>query len=789
MTAITQLKRQHWEILLTLIVVLWLIWQGRVFSETDLFRGADNRYLRDMALNVELLPETEQSGIRLHGIEAKLAELSGNDDKQAAEAELSAWLAEQLQALMVIHDAWSRSFFIPLEAAMQQREQWEMRAREGFVGEDEQETYRQLMMKTEAYRHVYQLRVERGAAYSRPVECAWEYLWQRVSGKSPMADDFAAVKALAGLAALLEGKRVGKLELPGLGSQAGAWEPGVLEEPGVLGKPRASGEQKLKDCRGFSSPLDAVQSGARLIAKARSAAAKAAKASALPALLPTARWQFAAWALGGLLLVSLGRKQVRLNRMLCLSLMVWAVLAALTRPQLQWLGGGEWGLLMSGLMPVVYLSAAALLALCLPFKQVAPLAFPASALGYPGFVLFTGLSWWLMLDLGANGYVDNRFLGLYQQGHLFIAFMLVSIVPVLRAYLAGFGLRVLSFLPLAAMRRTALMWLLILFVVIGFLSIMPKGHRQFTSELIRFFLIAGASWFLMVRAQSLLSPWLRPPADYASGWKAWLSWQQRVLPVRLKLAAPLLVLLVFVLGGFYRTDDNGPLLVILFAAAIFVGLGVASLASNQCHWRLGLALGIAAVPAYVWAGSFALLNYGHLFGSRIGERLANAQNPFLAGNDQMALVLWFQAFAIENGGFGFGHTPWCGDLASSSCGGVPPQIQSDYIYTALVGVYGLWGSSLLLLLAVLWLWRLVRCHPGVTSGLADSDDPGQAWLSWLALCWAGLSLTQLAVTVAGNLAWLPLTGITFPFLSFGFWSLLNNTFFLALALNLNRRTS
>jgi cell division protein FtsW (lipid II flippase) len=43
------------------------------------------------------------------------------------------------------------------------------------------------------------------------------------------------------------------------------------------------------------------------------------------------------------------------------------------------------------------------------------------------------------------------------------------------------------------------------------------------------------------------------------------------------------------------------------------------------------------------------------------------------------------------------------------------------------------------------------------------------------------------ITVAGNLGWLPLTGITFPFASFGAWSLLANTFFLGLAISLPRR--
>ena len=40
---------------------------------------------------------------------------------------------------------------------------------------------------------------------------------------------------------------------------------------------------------------------------------------------------------------------------------------------------------------------------------------------------------------------------------------------------------------------------------------------------------------------------------------------------------------------------------------------------------------------------------------------------------------------------------------------------------------------------------------------------------------------QLAVTVAGNLAVIPLTGVTFPFVSFGMASLVANSAMLGLA--------
>ena len=92
--------------------------------------------------------------------------------------------------------------------------------------------------------------------------------------------------------------------------------------------------------------------------------------------------------------------------------------------------------------------------------------------------------------------------------------------------------------------------------------------------------------------------------------------------------------------------------------------------------------------------------------------------------------------------------------------------------------------------AVVWLHRLIRHHGRVTRGeprLVGREgrlaNDGQALLSWIAVAWVVLTSCQLAVTVAGNLAVLPLTGVTFPFVSFGMTSLLVNMAFLALCLN------
>ena len=53
------------------------------------------------------------------------------------------------------------------------------------------------------------------------------------------------------------------------------------------------------------------------------------------------------------------------------------------------------------------------------------------------------------------------------------------------------------------------------------------------------------------------------------------------------------------------------------------------------------------------------------------------------------------------------------------------------------------------------------------------------------MTWVVLTLCQLAVTVAGNLAVLPLTGVTFPFVSFGMTSLVVNSALLALCINVS----
>jgi cell division protein FtsW (lipid II flippase) len=793
------LARLGLEALLTLLAVVWLVWLGAGFGGADWRRGGDDRYQRDRELQVDLPAEARRAGwtaefcgrfgdwlpaedgavcrdFRRPGLAATLAaKLHGRSAEESPPPtkpvtdDLHRRVREALPPLAEAHAALLRALAVPLAAAEKARAERERHAAEGFVEEGWEEEFRKPDEETRVYREAYHMvRTESGRAFPQPLECAWSFLSRRLETPTSAADT-GAVEALAGLAALLDGRGE---RLPAGSFRAGAtWD---------------ARETRL-GCEG--APEDAARQGAALVRLARASSSNAAKAAAVGELLPWARWQLAAWALAGGLVLTLGRRGGQPRRRLCLALALWAGIAALTQPHLEWVGGGEAGWLAGGWQAPLALALAAILVPRLPLKRPLPPATPASGLGYPGFVLFAGLGWWLLLDLSANGHFDNRFQGLYQQGNLFLAFLALSLLPILRGALAVGSLRALSFWPLAAAggdRRAAVFWGLGMVAAgagVALVWLFLRDHRQLTSELFRGALLLGLAWVLLARADILASPWLALPPW---GWRrsdmgAW----RRALFRRLKLAAPLLPLLLLVLGGLLATKDRGPLLVILYFAALFVGVGMALRLSGRIGLPLGIAAGMVTLAAYVWGLSIAIMRLGGRLGGLIGERVQSAEQPFLASNDQMAHVLWFQEAAAEAGGFGFDAVPWCGEI-TGACRGVPPQIQSDYIFTALLGVFGPWAWALLGLFG-LWLWRVARAHPAATSGRVDTDDPGQAWLSWLALCWVGLNLTQTAITVAGNLCWLPLTGITFPFVSYGTWSLLANATLLGLSLNLNRR--
>jgi cell division protein FtsW (lipid II flippase) len=612
-----------------------------------------------------------------------------------------------------------------------------------------------------------------------PMECAFEKVEGSLARPATSAAtsyrDLARANALLLLAAAIDGHPA----TPALADSA------LLPGQSAAAKGRC-GALRLPDTLAQTSVL---------MAEARQAPEAASKNDAMRGLLHSAGWQWAGWMLAGFGLIHLARRSMPPAVGVALALALWAIAA--------WVGRVPWPLAAErAFVPgrdgagwstppapfVLWLLACALIVLLLSGwlgkrLQAGPEAM-ASRVGYPGLVVMSGVGWLLLLDLSANGHFGNRYLALYHQGHLWLGMLIMSVLVFLRQPLGrmlGWCLAVLEGVTSAIGSRIAAGWsavalILVLLLVVGGVGFLLTNIRQLTSEIGRVWLIVGAAWFFYLRG----SPFAE---RLARGDRSILSLVRYVWPL-------LFVVLVLV-GTMLVTRDMGPLLIAGYGAGAFVAASIA-MWWHQRYRATGAAFAIAIALFVLWilATTLALFELGSI-DDVTAARLENLAAPMASANDQLALVSWFQS-ASPPTGFGLGNVPWCGYASTKGCAGVPAQIQSDYTFTAMVGAFGWTFAWAMTIGCAVWLHRLVRHHGRVTRGeprfilergRVVNDD--QAFLSWLAVAWVVLALCQLAVTVAGNLAVLPLTGVTFPFVSFGMTSLLVNLALLALCLHIN----
>jgi cell division protein FtsW (lipid II flippase) len=540
--------------------------------------------------------------------------------------------------------------------------------------------------------------------------------------------------------------------------------------------------------------VEAVRIEARSAASTSAVRAQPdAKNDATRALLHNAGWQWAAWMVAGLAFVKLARTRMPAAGGIALALVFWAAAA--------WAGRVPWpfaadrsfdpGRLearwdaMPARFVIALLAASALFAALALWRKGAALPVretAASRIGYPGFVVATGVGWLLLLDLSANGPPGNRYLALYHHGHLWLAMLALSVLVFARRSIARatavslaiadeLGGRIARLIGpgLAAAALVALVAALV-----GATGALLSGVRQFTSELGRVWLIVGVAWFFFLRGA--------PSAER-------IARRGPLLASLLRYAWPLVFVGVVLAGMMLVTRDMGPLLIASYGAGAFLAAAIAmAWHVRSDRTRAPALLAVLLFAAWIGAITDLVFRFGAIDEVTSG-RLENLAAPFASANDQLALVSWFRD-AAPPGGFGLGAVPWCGYASGTACAGVPAQIQSDYTFTALAGAFGMTGAWTLTLGCALWLHRLIRHHGRVTrgeprfvrsGGRVVADD--QAFVSWVAVCWVVLTLCQLAVTVAGNLAVLPLTGVTFPFVSFGMTSLVVNAALLALCLN------
>lgn len=209
------------------------------------------------------------------------------------------------------------------------------------------------------------------------------------------------------------------------------------------------------------------------------------------------------------------------------------------------------------------------------------------------------------------------------------------------------------------------------------------------------------------------------------------------------------------------TSDKGPWLVIAIVAVMLM--------SSVMGWTTGFAL--------LFSGFLCIFLLGEQL-DVVADRLQAWRNAFTANHDDMARLLWFQHEAsLQDHGWGIGQTPWCAGVRTEQCQGLPLQLQSDYTFTALVGWWGGQGAWIWVMLFSLyvyaWLIHAAKASHALLlpEKLLQPAILGQALSVQLLFMTGLLVLVQSWITVCGNLGWLPLTGITWPLISYGKTSL------------------
>jgi cell division protein FtsW (lipid II flippase) len=232
----------------------------------------------------------------------------------------------------------------------------------------------------------------------------------------------------------------------------------------------------------------------------------------------------------------------------------------------------------------------------------------------------------------------------------------------------------------------------------------------------------------------------------------------RVPPVPYLL--PMVAIFLLVMGIVIISRDLGTALLFLgiFLTMLFVATG------RRSYVLLGILLFVA--------GSFVAYNvFGHV---RI--RVDNWIDPFVdpsgAGYQTVQALYAFGRGGLFGEGLGQGLPTISGRLPI-------PALPTDFIFAAVAEELGLIGAVALLALVMVLVFR------GLRTAMLARDD----FSSMLAV---GLTVSlglQTLIIAAGNVKLVPLTGITFPFVSYGGSSLLASFVVVGLLLAISHRSA
>lgn len=223
----------------------------------------------------------------------------------------------------------------------------------------------------------------------------------------------------------------------------------------------------------------------------------------------------------------------------------------------------------------------------------------------------------------------------------------------------------------------------------------------------------------------------------------------------LRFIAPLICIWGMAVLMFVVEKDLG-------SALLFFGMAVLmTYMATGSKSYVFLAMTFMAVAA---ALSYAM--FGH-----VRVRFDIWLNPWQDPNG-MAYQIVQSLFAIGTGGiwgtgFGFGHP------------GFIPEVHTDFIFSAIAEEMGLTATLLIIACYVMLFWR------GLKIALYKRKEKENL----LAAGSSALLLLQAFIIIAGVTKFLPLTGITLPFISYGGSSLVSCYILLAILLALSKEQS
>jgi len=392
-------------------------------------------------------------------------------------------------------------------------------------------------------------------------------------------------------------------------------------------------------------------------------------------------------------------------------------------------------------------------------------AMLSSAWIYPLFVGFATFGLMILFDLSTRSYLSLRYIFLNHFKDLFWCFVFISLARPISSLLS-WGLKTLvannllhsSWGNVKSAMTKARVWLLAFAVGYLGLAVLIHSDSAKVAELSKIWLMVFLGVFLAINQRGLINH---------------LFFRSKKMTLLLAFA----VVLPFIALGI--ANEKGTMLVFLFLFTFLVGVAL----SNKIFQMggRGYILGVLSSTAILLLLMMVLVNLSG-FDARTAERVNAWVNPFVASNDQMAILHWFRD-SVPMIGYGFGDIPWCG-YHLSGCQGVPLQMQSDYTITSVMAVVGIGASVVLMMVYFAWLALIARQQMAFASEQMKSRllSGGYFLLAWVILLWVVITVFQALVTISGNLGILPLTGVTLPFLSYGTSNLWLNSIMLSLAL-------